>query len=507
MAKKAVVVGGGFGGLASALRTRAAGYDVTLVDKLDQLGGRAYAYQRNGFVFDAGPTIITAPFLIEELFALFGRDVRDYVNMVPVEPWYQVRFHDGRIFNYGGTIDDMLDQIRQFEPADVDGYLKLLDRTKRIFEVGFEQLGDQPFHDPRAMLKIIPHLFTLSSWVSVHGLVRKYIKNEYLRQVCSFHPLLVGGNPFTTTCIYSLIHFLERKWGVHFAMGGTGAVVSGLEKLMNEVGIEIRTSTEVDEIEVKNRQVSGVRTKAGETLPADAVICNADAPAVYKHLIAPQHRRKWTDRAVEKMRYSMGLFVLYFGATRQYPDLAHHIILLGKRYKELLADIFDRKILADDFSLYLHAPTRTDPSLAPPGCETMYVLSPVPNLQGDVDWSQVGPAYRDKIVDFLDSTVCPELKQHITEDFFVTPEHFKGTLNTLHGTGFSIEPTFTQSAYFRFHNKSEDVGNLYFVGAGTHPGAGMPGVLTSAKVVERLLPREPGTTSESREHHVSGSAA
>lgn len=492
MPKRAVVIGGGFGGLAGALRARAKGYDVTLVDKLDRLGGRAYVYNRNGFIFDAGPTIITAPFLLDELFALFNRDVRDYMELRPVEPWYRIRFDDGSVFNYGGTLEEMTEEIRRFSPEDVDGYHRLLARTKRIFDIGFVKLGDQPFHNPLSMLKITPHLFTLSSWVSVYGLVKKYIKNDKLRQVCSFHPLLVGGNPFSTTCIYALIHYLERAWGVHFAMGGTGSVVAGLEKLMREEGIDIQLGAEVDEIEVSKRTVSGVRLKDGRTLPADTVICNGDAPFVYKPLIKPENRRKWSDRALNRMQYSMGLFVIYFGATKQYPDLAHHMILLGPRYQGLLEDIFDRKTLSDDFSLYLHAPTRTDPSMAPPGCETFYVLAPVPNLQGEVDWSVEGDRFRDRIFDYLDATVCPGLKQHLVEDFYVTPEHFHDTLNTLHGTGFSVEPRFTQSAYFRFHNKSEDVGNLYFVGAGTHPGAGMPGVLTSAKVVERLLPNGNG---------------
>lgn len=487
MSRRVVVVGGGFGGMASALRARARGYDVTLVDKLGMLGGRGTTYHRNGFVFDAGPTVITAPFLIEELFALFGRRAADYVDIRPIYPWYRIRFHDGREFNYGGTLEQMLDEIRKFEPADVDGYLKLLERTQRIFEIGFEKLGDQPFHRLSTMLGIIPHLFTLSSWVTVHQLVARYIRNEQLRKICSFHPLLVGGNPFTATCIYTLIHYLERRWGVHFAMGGTGALVAALGRLMREVGVDVQLGREVAEITVEGRQARGVRLADGASLPAEIVVCNGDAPYAYKHLIRPEHRRKWTDRAVERMRYSMGLFVLYFGATRTYTDLAHHTILLGERYRELLEDIFRRKILTDDFSLYLHAPTRTDPSMAPSGCETFYVLAPVPNLQGKVDWAEAGPRYRDRIVDYLDATVCPQLRSHIVEDFYVTPEHFRNNLNTLHGTGFSIEPIFQQSAYFRFHNKSEDVRNLYFVGAGTHPGAGMPGVLTSAKVLDRLL--------------------
>ncbi len=487
MSRKAVVIGSGFGGIAAALRVRARGYDVTLVEKLDTLGGRARVFERNGFIYDAGPTIITAPFLIDELFALFDRKTEDYVNIVPVEPWYRIRFDDGDVFDYGGTLEDMEAQIRKFEPNDVPGYHELLKHTQQMFEIGYVKLGDQPFHNPFAMIGLVPYLLKLQCWKSVYGMVSRYIKDDKLRRVCSFHPLLVGGNPFTTTCIYSLIHYLERKWGVHFAMGGTGAVVRGLAKLMSEVGVDVRLSSEVEQIDVQSRKVSGVRLTSGETLPADIVVCNADAPFVYKHLIAPQHRRTWTDRKIERLRYSMGLFVLYFGATRTYPDLAHHTILLGERYKGLLEDIFERKKLSQDFSLYLHAPTRTDPSMAPEGCETFYVLAPVPNLQGDTDWEQVGPRYRDQVVKYLEDTVCPDLSQHITEDFYVTPNYFLNDLNTLHGAGFSIEPCFTQSAYFRFHNKSEDVNGLYFVGAGTHPGAGMPGVMTSAKVVDRLL--------------------
>jgi phytoene desaturase len=488
MGQSAIVIGGGFGGLAAAARLRARGYDTTLVEKLDQLGGRATVYRRNGYVFDAGPTIITAPFLFEELFALFGKRLEDYVDIQPVYPWYRIRFEDGDVFNYGGTLEQQLEEVRRIEPADVDGYRKLLARTQKIFEVGFEQLGDQPFHNPLTMVKIIPHLFTLESWVSVYGLVKRYIKSPKLRQVCSFHPLLVGGNPFSTTCIYTLIHYLERKWGVHFAMGGTGAMVTALQRLLEEEGVDIRLSSPVEQILVEQRNVSGVRLASGEELKAQTVVCNADAPWVYKNLLASEHRRKWTDRAVERMKYSMGLFVWYFGTKRTYPELAHHTILLGPRYRGLLDDIFNRKILADDFSLYLHAPTRTDPALGPEGCETFYVLAPVPNLQGEINWATEGPALRERVGQYLEDTLIPGLSANLTEDFYVTPEHFRDQLNTLHGTGFSVEPTFTQSAYFRFHNKSEDVRNLYFVGAGTHPGAGMPGVLTSAKVLDRLIP-------------------
>ncbi len=485
--RHAIVIGAGFGGLAAALRLRARGYEVMLIDKQDQLGGRASVHQRNGFVFDAGPTVITAPFLLEELFALFGRRMADYLDLRPLYPWYRIRFADGSTFNYGGSLAQTLDEIRKFEPRDVDGYRRLLDKTKRIFEVGFRRLGDQPFLSPASMMKIVPQMLALESHRSVYSLTSKYITNDKLRQVFSFQPLLVGGNPFNTTSIYSLIHYLEREWGVHFPMGGTGAIVHALGQLMQEVGIRVCLGETVERIVVQNGRATGVQLHGGDIRHGDIVVANADAPFVYKHLIAPEHRRKWTDTRVDKMRYSMGLFVLYFGATRTYPDLAHHTILLGPRYKELLADIFDRQQLAQDFSLYLHAPTRTDPSMAPPGCESFYVLAPVPNLQADIDWDTVGPVYRDRILTYLDSTVCPDLKSHVVEDFYVTPQHFRDHLLSLHGAGFSVQPTLTQSAYFRFHNRSEDVDNLYFVGAGTHPGAGLPGVLCSAKVLDNIL--------------------
>ncbi|HEX8913770.1 MAG TPA: phytoene desaturase family protein, partial [Humisphaera sp.] len=435
-----------------------------------------------------------------ELFALFGKRREDYVEFREVYPWYRIGFADGTYFNYGGTLEQTLDEIRRIEPADCDGYLKLLEHTKRIFDVGFTQLGDKPFGTIGSMVKVAPQMATLGAWRTVWQMACKYIKSDKLRRVFSFQPLLVGGNPFNTTSIYSLIQYLEREWKVHFAMGGTGAIVDGIVKLLVEEGVEFRLGEEAAEIlvapfrDASQKRVLGVRLKSGEEVRADTVVCNADAPAVHKHLIPAEHRRTWPDRKIEKLKYSMGLFVLYFGTRKQYPDVAHHTILLGERYKEHLAEMFDLKTLAlDDFSTYLHRPTATDPSMAPPGCDCFYVLCPVPNLQGTVDWKSMGPRYRDLIIDDLERRHLPGLRENLVTDFYVTPEHFRDNLNTLHGTGFSIQPTFGQSAYFRFHNKSDDIANLYFVGAGTHPGAGMPGVLCSAKVLEHVLPPAPAT--------------
>ncbi len=492
----AIIVGAGFGGLASALRLKRKGYKVLVLDRQDQLGGRATVYRRTGFTYDAGPTVITAPFLIEELFDLFGRNWKDYLTLVPVAPWYLIRFDDGSTFRYGGSLEETLEEIRRFSPGDVAGYQKFLKQCQKIFDVGFVQLGDRPFLSPQSMLSVAPDMVALKSFMTVYQLISRYIKNEKLRQVFSFHPLLVGGNPFNTTSIYSLIHHLEREYGVWYAMGGTGAIVSALAKLMAEVGIEVRLGSQVKRILTEQATAVGVEMSDGKFIMADLVVCNADPPFVYKNMIAEGAQSKWNNRRIEKLKYSMGLFVLYFGTSKQYPDLAHHTILLGKRYKELLEDIFERKVLAEDFSLYLHAPSRTDPSMAPPGHECFYVLAPVPNLQGAVDWAEEGDKFAAKILRYLEATVLPGLNSHIVDQFYVTPEHFRDNLLSHHGTGFSIQPTLLQSAYFRFHNKSEEIENLYFVGAGTHPGAGLPGVLTSAKVLDRIIPSLENKASE-----------
>ncbi|MEM9554557.1 MAG: phytoene desaturase family protein [Acidobacteriota bacterium] len=500
MATSTLVIGAGFGGLAAALRLRARGHEVTIVDRQPQPGGRAAVHRRGGFTFDAGPTIITAPFLIHELFELFGRRTDEYVELRALEPWYRLRFDDGRNLDFTSDLDAMLQQVRSFEPRDVEGYRRMLDATRRIYEVGFERLGDQPFHELKTMLGVLPSLIALRSDRSVYRQTSRFVRDPQLRQAFSFHPLLVGGNPFTTTSIYSLIHYLERNDGVHFAMGGTTALVAAMVRLLEEEGVTLHLGRTVEEILVdgspgggRRARAAGVRLDDGEMLRADRIVANADAPFVYRELVPAAHRRRWSDRRIERMKYSMGLFVLYFGSRRTYPHLAHHEILLGPRYRGLLEEIFDRKTLAPDVSLYLHAPTRTDSSLAPPGCESMYALVPVPNLRGATDWSQAGPTLRDRVVERLSSTVCPGLENDIVEDFFVTPEHFRDGLLSHHGAGFSVQPMLHQSAWFRFHNRSEELRDLYLVGAGTHPGAGLPGVLTSAKVLDRLLDAEDET--------------
>ena len=484
----ALVIGSGFGGLAAAIRLQARGYDTTILEMRDKPGGRAYVFEDRGFTYDAGPTIITAPFLIDELFALAGRRTADYVRIVPVTPFYRIVFPDGRAFDYTGDESEMVAQIRKFSPDDVPGYLQFVAKSRAIFERAFIDLADRPFSSVADMVRVAPDLIRLRSHESVFRLVSRHVKDPRLQQVFSFHPLLVGGNPFQSSSIYAMIHYLEREWGVHFVMGGTGALVQGLLRLFTEMGGHLRLKARVGQLLVENGTARGVRLDSGEELPAAVVVSNADVASFYKKAVPATVRKKWTDRRLDRMRYSMGLFLIYFGTDRTYPDLAHHTIILTERYQELLEDIFGKKILAADFSLYLHAPTRTDPSLAPPGCECFYVLSPVPNLAGDIDWNAVKDRYADAILASLEK-LCPDLRAHIVSKLIWTPLDFESQLDAHLGSAFQFEPILTQSAWFRPHNVSEDVKNFFLVGAGTHPGAGVPGVLSSAKLLERVLPR------------------
>ncbi|MCC6770132.1 MAG: phytoene desaturase [Gemmatimonadaceae bacterium] len=483
-----LVIGAGFGGLAAAIRLRAQGHDVTIVEKLDKPGGRAYVFEQDGYTFDAGPTIITAPWLIDDLYTLCGRTTADYVQLVPIDPYYNVRFEDGSVFRYNGDMDALVRQVRAFNPEDVEGFLKFSASTERIFDTGFG-LIDKPFHKFGEMVKVVPDLVRLQSHKSVVSYVNQFIQDERLRQVFSFHPLLIGGNPFTSTSIYALIHHLEKKWGVWFAMGGTGALVKALATLFTDIGGELRLETEVEEIVVddRTRRATGVRLAGGEVLPADAVVSNGDLAFTYMKLVAPRHRRVNTDARLARKDYSMSLFVSYFGTDRQYPDIAHHEILMGPRYKGLLHDIFDRKVLSDDFSLYLHRPSATDPSLAPPGCDCWYVLSPVPHLGGTTDWATTAAVYRDRIFAYLEERYMPGLRQHIVTERHIDPRYFRQSLNAHLGSAFSVQPTLLQSAWMRPHNVSEDIPNLYLAGAGTHPGAGLPGVISSGKIVADMI--------------------
>lgn len=484
----AVVIGSGFGGLAAAIRLGARGYRVTVLEKLDAPGGRAYVFRQDGFTFDAGPTIITAPFLLEELWELCGRKLADDIDLRTMSPFYQVRFDDGDTFDCCGDPDTMRKEVARLSPEDVEGYERFMAAAKDIYAVGFEQLGAVPFSSWTDMARVVPSLIKLQSYRTIHSLVCKYVKHPKLQFVLSFHPLFVGGNPFSVTSIYGLIAHLERQWGVHFAMGGTGSLVNGMVKLIEGQGNEVRCGSEVTSITLDGRRASGVRLRSGETIDADIVVSNADVAWTYKYLLPAAARRRWTNKRIDNARYSMSLFVWYFGTKRKYTDVPHHMILLGPRYRELLNDIFERKVLPDDFSLYLHRPTATDPSLAPDGCDAFYVLSPVPHLDGDVDWTERAEPYRQKLAAFLQNSVLPDLAQSIVTSRVMTPIDFRDRLLSFKGAAFSFEPVLTQSAWFRPHNRSEDVDRLFLVGAGTHPGAGVPGVLSSARVLDWVVP-------------------
>ena len=484
---KSIVIGSGFGGIAAALRLRAKNHDVTLIEKQKDLGGRARVFKKNGFTFDGGPTVITAPYLINELFELFNKNPKEYFEIIPLKTWYRFIFEDGMKFDYSGNEDEMKMQIEKVNKEDVKGYENLVKFTKKIFDKGFLELSDVPFDKPLFMMKQLPALINLKSYKSVYSLVSSYIKNEKLRRLLSMHPLLVGGNPFTTTSIYGLILYLEKKWGIHYSMGGTGNIIKGLERLMIEEKIKILKDSEVTSINLNQNKIKSVTINNQKEFDADNVICNADPPAVYEKMLINKKKNNFFNWKKKRMDYSMGLFVYYFGTKKVYENVEHHTIKFGNKYKEHLQDIFDKKKLNEDISYYLHRPTATDKSMAPKGHDCFYVLVPVPNNQSGIDWSVEGDKIKNLVIDKMEKSLLPNLRENIVEDFYLTPDYFEKELNTKYGSGFSIQPKFSQSAYFRFHNKSEVCDGLYFVGAGTHPGAGVPGVLSSAKVLDKIL--------------------
>jgi phytoene desaturase len=484
----AVVIGSGFGGLAAAIRLGKRGFRVTVLEQLDAPGGRAYVFRQDGFTFDAGPTIITAPFLLEDLWQMCGRRFADDVDLRSLQPFYRIRFFDGSVLDCSNDDASMAAQINRFAPGDLAGYGRFLAASEAIYKVAFERLAHAPFDSWVDMLRLAPELVRLGSYRSIHSLAASCVKDSRLRFALSFHPLFVGGNPFATTSVYGLIAFLERLWGVHFPIGGTGRIVDGLVGLIRGQGNEVRYGAKVAEISVSGSRATGVRLASGATMGADIVVSNADSLSTYGDLIPAPLRHRWTDRKIARASYSMSLFVWYFGTNRLYPQVPHHTILVGARYRELLRDIFDRKVLADDFSLYLHRPTATDPKLAPPGCDAFYVLSPVPHLGGNTDWQSAAEPYRQSISRFLSDTVLPDLERHVVTSKIMTPLDFRDRLSAPFGAAFGLAPELTQSAWFRPHNRSEEIQGLYLVGAGTHPGAGIPGVLSSARVLDTVVP-------------------
>ena len=487
-APHAIVIGSGFGGLAAAVRLSCKGWRVTVLEKLDQPGGRASVWRQDGFTFDAGPTIVTAPFMLEELWALCGRRFADDVTLVPCNPFYRIRYDDGTHFDYGNDAAAVREQIRRISSSDLAGYERFVEEAENCYRLGFEKLGTIAYDRVGDLLRASPNLIRMRGWRSLYALVASHMKHPKLRTAFSLQSLLIGGNPFNVTGIYSLIHALERRYGVHWAMGGTGTLVRGLVSLLEQRGAEVRCHAEVRRIVVEGGRAAGVELANGQRLAADIVVSNADTAWTYRHLVEPQHRPHWTDRRIERKKYSMSLFVWYFGTDRQYPEVPHHTMVLGARYEGLLKDIFERHHLPDDFSLYLHRPTATDPGMAPAGCDAFYALSPVPHLDSGTDWAAQAESYRRRIEQRLHDTVLPGLGAHIVSSRVTTPQDFHDRLLSYKGAAFGMEPLLQQSAYFRPHNRSEDVRGLFMVGAGTHPGAGVPGVLMSAKALETVVP-------------------
>jgi len=491
---RAAVIGSGFGGLAAACRLQALGVRTTLYEARDKPGGRAYVYRDAGFTFDAGPTVITAPECLEAVFAAGGKRLSDYVELLPVTPLYRLVWPDGVRFDYVQDEAALIEQIRRINPADVDGYRRFADYSRRVFEKGYVELGATPFLRFWDMIKAAPHLARLRADRSVYRAVARYISDEHLRQAFSFHPLLVGGNPYETSSVYTLIHHIEREWGVSFPRGGTGALVNAFVRLFTDLGGEFRLNAPVRSIKLERtddgRTVHRVTADNSTSEAFDLIVSNADLHHTYADLYRNEPRAEPMVRKLDRMEWSMSLMVIYFGTSIRYPDLAHHTILFGKRYKGLLDEIFHGDALPEDFSLYLHAPTVTDPSLAPPGGESFYVLSPVPHLgRADVDWEIEGPKYADKILAALEEHL-PDLRRHIVTRRIFTPNDFRTELNARHGSAFSVAPRLTQSAYFRPHNRDARIPGLYIVGAGTHPGAGVPGVVNSAEATVSVIRKD-----------------
>ena len=484
----ALVIGSGFGGLAAAVRLCARGWRVQVLEKLNEPGGRARVIHVDGYTFDAGPTIVTVPFLLEELWELAGRKLANDVELRLLDPFYRIRFDDGDHFDYSADPERMRDEVLRIDPTAGPGYAAFMAEADLCYALGFEALGSQSFDSISGLFKAVPAMVRMKGWRSLHAMVATHLKHPKLRQAMSLQALLIGGNPFSVTCVFSLINALERRFGVHWAMGGTGALVNGLVDLIEDMGGSLRTGAEVSRIDVNHGRAIGVTLANGETIPADIVVCNADTAWTYKNLIDPKHRKVWTNAKVEKGKYSMSLFVWYFGTNKRFEDVPHHMMLLGPRYEALLKDIFKNHRLADDFSLYLHRPTATDPAMAPEGCDTFYVLAPVPNLLSGTDWAKHAEPYRAAIAKALEDTVLPHLSEHLTVSLMMTPQDFQDNLLSYQGAAFGLEPILLQSAWFRPHNLSEDVQNLFMVGASTHPGAGIPGVLMSAKALETVLP-------------------
>ncbi|MBD3157283.1 MAG: phytoene desaturase [Candidatus Lokiarchaeota archaeon] len=484
------VVGGGLGGLAAAIRIQANGHEVTLLEKRHQLGGRAGVFTEKGYTFDTGPTIVTPPTVVHDVFEAAGKKLEDYVELERVLPKYRLYFPDGTTMDYGGY-EDNIAEIQKMSPEDVDGYRKFLDKVKPIYELGFEKFGSMPFETIWSMAKMAPAGLRYKAYKSVYGFVSDYVDDERLRMALSFNPLFIGGNPFDATAIYTLITYIEEKHGVWWVKGGTHKLVDAMGQVFEELGGTIKLNSEVIAIPVdRSGAVEGVETSDGKYYDADIVVCNSDVAETYISLIDERQRSKNSDKRYRKADWSMSLFMVYFGVEKTYPDMTHHSIVFGPRYRGLIDDIFKNNVIPDDFSTYLHIPTRTDPELAPPGCETMYACTPVTNLDSNTDWETKKADFKNHILEHLDERVLPGLLDNLAVERVFTPQDFKDEFNSYKGTAFSLQPLLMQSGYFRPHNRSRDIKGLYLVGAGTHPGAGVPSVIMSADITTDLIQQD-----------------
>lgn len=486
--KRAIVVGAGFGGLALAIRLQSAGVETIIVEARDKPGGRAYFWEKDGFTFDAGPTVITDPAALRELWGLTGQDIATDVDLMPVMPFYRLNWRDGTSFDYSNDDAQLHAEIARLNTDDVAGYRRFLDYAGHVYHEGYEKLGSTAFLDFGQMVAAAPALMRYQAWRSVYSIVSGFVKNEKLRQALSFHTLLVGGNPMTTSALYALIHKLERDGGVWFARGGTNKLVAGMVALFERLGGTLRLGDPVATIATLGDRATGVTTASGWSGEADAVATNADVMHSYRDLLAGSRSAQRSVGRLERKRWSPSVFVVHFGIKGSWPGIPHHMILFGPRYRELLADIYDHGVLAEDFSLYLHHPTVTDPTMAPEGHSTFYALAPVPHLgKFPVDWAEIGPILEKRILDEIGARLIPDIHDRIVTKFSYAPSDFAHDLNAHLGSAFSLEPILTQSAYFRVHNRDANIPNLYFVGAGTHPGAGIPGVVMSAKATAKLM--------------------
>ncbi|MBL9067201.1 MAG: phytoene desaturase [Sphingopyxis sp.] len=489
MTRTAIVIGAGFGGLALAIRLQSAGVATTIVEARDKAGGRGYHWQRQGFTFDAGPTVITDPPCLQELWALSGQDMAADVTLDPVMPFYRLNWPDGTNFDYSNDEVALNAEIAKLNPADVAGYEKFLTYSKGVYEEGYVKLGSAAFLDFASMIKAAPALMKYQAWRSVYSIVSSYVQDERLRQALSFHTLLVGGNPMSTSSIYALIHTIEKDGGVWFARGGTNKLVAGMVALFERLGGTIRLADPVTRIETQGDRATAVETASGWRGEADMIASNGDMMHNYAALLGDHPRGKKAAKSLARKRWSPSLFVVHFGVKGEYPDIAHHSILFGPRYRGLLDDIYKNGVVPDDFSLYLHHPTATDKAMAPEGYSTFYALAPVAHLgKAKVDWDGAfGQQFADAILDEVEARVLPGLRANLATSFHYTPADFGRDLSAHLGSAFSLEPVLWQSAYFRAHNRDDVISNLYFVGAGTHPGAGIPGVVGSAKATAKLM--------------------